>query len=345
MNNLEKKLSGMPKPKLSFKADLKIKSKLYYFIISKKLNEDLNLNLPSYNLIQYSLAVALIIIVIFGGTSIYAYTNSNITPGQKLYQLKRAVENVEKDLAITHAMKVAVYEKLSNRRLEEAVNLSKNNSNSLPPEKQAEKTVNINKSIDDAMENFNHVIDTAKSVNNTTTVENITNNLKKDESSKIDYLSKIEQNANFQKEADVISKVKKAKDTINKYRALMNENENKFIPSGSATTTPDVSEKRSAKEKRINKSYPASIKRNNNFGNAATTSPQYKIIENKKLKNDRIRESTSSEPNINNFPNYQGTKINNNINNIKDNIVQKFEDLKKNMRINKNQYNGKKQDQ
>jgi hypothetical protein len=91
-----------------------------------------------------AMAVALMIFIILGSTSFYAYGSEQVTLGNKLYPLKLTVENVKNHLTPTSASKVKNYNDLSTRRLEEALRLSS---------KQQETDNHIAETIDRAVEN------------------------------------------------------------------------------------------------------------------------------------------------------------------------------------------------
>lgn len=129
MDNMESKLNNLPRKKLSRKADLAIKLKLYC-LIWRKLISNFEWDF-SFASLRPALATFLILIavVIIPG---YAYANDNITRGNFLYPVKRGLENIEINLPMPENQKVAIYEKLAERRLNEAEVLADQAGNDKP---------------------------------------------------------------------------------------------------------------------------------------------------------------------------------------------------------------------
>lgn len=122
MINLEEQLNKLPKGRLRLKADLKIKSGLYILIWQKRLAF---LLMPKYRLV-YGAAMAVFCLTII--VPAYAYSSPAVNSSSWLYPVKQAIENLEIKMAAEPAAKVNVLEKLADRRLAEAENLSKKNA-------------------------------------------------------------------------------------------------------------------------------------------------------------------------------------------------------------------------
>src|SRR3989339_559240 len=98
MENLEKNLSNLPKPKLSWQADFKIRFKIYSFIFVKNLKKPFALLLIKNTLVARVALTALVVIIVLGSTAVYAASNDQLTLGDTFYPLKKVIENVEKQL-------------------------------------------------------------------------------------------------------------------------------------------------------------------------------------------------------------------------------------------------------
>lgn len=219
MDNLEEILSSLPKNKISWQTDKKIKIKLYALILKKKIG---GLFVYKNNAIGISLSykaagIALSIILLFGATSIYAYANNDILPGSQLYPLKKAIEKIEEKIAITPAAKISAYEKFSNRRLQEAVNLS---------EQKNKATENIKKNIEAEVEN-NEAVTSSINKLDEKKAEKAVYKIKKQDQDELRSLEIIEARASAKNDQEVLEKVKEAKENIKNREYKQNKEEKK----------------------------------------------------------------------------------------------------------------------
>jgi hypothetical protein len=120
MTDLEKKLNGLPKARLSRLADLRIRYRLFQHSLYSALPGKAAVSWPKISLFKQAFAAVMIVIFIVSGTSVYAYSNDRVTRGNVLYPLKRGVERIELSLAVNPRSKVVVLNKLARRRLIEA---------------------------------------------------------------------------------------------------------------------------------------------------------------------------------------------------------------------------------
>jgi len=120
MTDLEKKLNGLPKARLSRSADLRLRYRLFRLRFDPVLSENTAVLRPKYFVFKQAFAVTMLVIFIVSGTSVYAYSNDRVTRGNVLYPLKRGVERIELSLAVNPRSKVVVLNKLARRRLIEA---------------------------------------------------------------------------------------------------------------------------------------------------------------------------------------------------------------------------------
>ena len=92
------------------------------------------------SLAPYSMAViAALVVVASFGTGAFAYTNPDITEGNLLYPVKRAIENVEEKLQFTTEAKAEFYLKKIERREAEKRSLEKRNIKSEKLEQEIDK--------------------------------------------------------------------------------------------------------------------------------------------------------------------------------------------------------------
>lgn len=206
MDKLDKILSSMPKAKFSRQVDIKVKFKLYRLIFLEKL-KSFNA-LPAYKmaLAYKGLAFILAVTAIFSATSIYAYASNDIIPGTPLYPLKIAIEKIEQKIAITSTAKIDNYEKISNRRLQEAVNLSQQ-ENKIVSEK-------INKNIDTNIANNQKIKNSINKLSDSEAVAAILQAKKRDQK-ELESLNKIADFAKNRNDEAVLQKVNEAREIIN----------------------------------------------------------------------------------------------------------------------------------
>lgn len=130
-NDLPKLLSSLPRARLRRRADWLIRFRLYSLLALKR-GEKILAAWPRASVWQQGAAVAALVLIILGATSAYAYASPGVLPGNPIYPLKLAVETIERATAITPAAQVAIYDKLSERRLQEAASLSRLAASSSP---------------------------------------------------------------------------------------------------------------------------------------------------------------------------------------------------------------------
>jgi hypothetical protein len=253
MENLEQQLSQLPKAKLSKKADFKIKFKIYTFILSKNLQKLLQAFLHPHSLVAKVSLMALAIFVLLGGTAVYAVNNNNITPGSALYPLKKSVENVEQQLSLTKKSKVDTLNKLSERRVKEAMNLVEGHLDNTSSTENAIVSNNIKDTINEVVDNVDSAIQASQKIDNKQTAQKVKATIKKQNDEMIKYLDDIE---NITKDAnkEVSEKVSEAKNKIREYNTELQkeEDENK---KERVIKKPDTKKQRDRKDvehKRLN---------------------------------------------------------------------------------------------
>jgi hypothetical protein len=217
MEDLEKNLSKLPKYKLSKKADFKIKLKIYTFILSKNLQKFAQAFFHPHSLVAKVSLVVLMIFVVLSGTAVYAVSNDHITPGNTLYPLKKTIENVEQKLSFTETAKVETLNKLSERRLKEALNMVEEEDDRQSDDQKEEFKTNIEQSIDEAVNNFDSAIETSKKIENTVNSKTSKENLKNRQESMVKYLDSINDIAKNKKDESMIKKIDEAKRAIEEH--------------------------------------------------------------------------------------------------------------------------------
>gem|GEM_PF-1187910 len=222
MKNLEKILENLPKPKLRLAAGLKIKFKLYGFIILSKAARLSDFSVSGKLNFRSSLAAALVVIIVFSGTSIYAYANNEIAPGHSLYALKRAMEKVEAQAALTNPLKAKTFQKFSARRLEEALHLSQRQATDDQDEQKAMVSGEIRKNIDEAIANITSAASAVNEIKDSAKADAVKNEMKEKDNFEIKYLNQIADGAALNKDEALVDKVKEAKGAMEKYQKTWN---------------------------------------------------------------------------------------------------------------------------
>jgi len=251
MDNLEKILISLPKYKLGFWANLKIQFRLRRLMFWGRIKQAFRVNY-NHNLFNRALATAVIVIVIFSVTSIYAYANDNVLPGDRFYPLKRVVEKIEQKIAPASA-KINVVEKHSARRLEEAVSLSEQKSNvEVNKLKEKEKvSESIKKNIEAVVSNQQEIVDSINEMDDyDRAVETITD-VKKMDKTKTDYLDQIINYAKTDKDEETVQKAEQAYESIDKQKyKIKNKEINREEESDSVNTisNEDNKDKKSDKD-------------------------------------------------------------------------------------------------
>lgn len=215
MDNLEKILNNLSKNKLSRWADFKIRFQLYRLMVFAYLKKlfTFNYQLSFFN---KGLVAALVVIAIFGATSIFAYANDNVVPGNIIYPLKKAVEKLEQNIAPNKTAKIAVYEKQSVRRLEEAVNLSQKNSTTTPASENIKASVSnhIEKNISEVVSNHQAVLESINKLGDYQKASAAASQAKDADKAKTEYLDKIAEYAESNNDDQMLEAVNQAQDII-----------------------------------------------------------------------------------------------------------------------------------
>lgn len=214
MENLEKLLSRLPQNKLSRQADLKIKFKLYKIIILNnlaKIFDFSNLRVPSFN---QAWAMAAVILLICGTTSVYAYASNDILPGSQLYPVKIALEKIEQKITTNNTAKIANLEKFSERRLNEAVGLSQKKQES--DKESQEINEDIKRNIATELSNHELVVNHINNLKDDNEAETLINRTKKNDQAEINYLDRIGEYAKINQDQEILQKVNEAREKIKK---------------------------------------------------------------------------------------------------------------------------------
>ncbi len=233
MDNLEKNLSQLPKVTLSKKADLKIRLRIYRAMFFASGKSFVQTFLHPHSLLAKISYLSLLIFVLLGSTAVYAANNDHITPGHSLYPVKKTIENVEQQLSITKKSKVETLNKLSERRLKEAVNLSNENLQSVEDQVEQQKIIsdNIQQTITEAVDNINQAIDTSQTIENKKKAKEVKEQIKRKNEDISEYLNSIDSMAKERQDEAVIKKVQEAKKTLEEYRKKLEEENREHIKS------------------------------------------------------------------------------------------------------------------
>ena len=122
MDNIDKQLNKLPRPKMSLAKKVSLKYSLYVLIIQDNFSFDFLLNRKfQHRAISFILLLSLLL-----GLPMYSYASPRVNEQHILFPVKKALENVELKVAKTEIKKQEKYEKFSERRLDEAEVLSKN---------------------------------------------------------------------------------------------------------------------------------------------------------------------------------------------------------------------------
>jgi hypothetical protein len=215
MDNLEKILNSLPKNKLSRSADFKIRFQLYRLMFFAYLKNLFTFH-HQLSFFNKGLVAALVIIVMFGATSIFAYASDSVVPGNIIYPLKKAVEKIEQNIAPNKTAKIAVYEKQSVRRLEEAVNLSQQNSTTTPASENTKANVSnhIEKNISEVVNNHQAVLESINKLDNYQKASDAASQAKTADKAKTEYLDKIAEYAESNNDDQMLEAVNQAQDIL-----------------------------------------------------------------------------------------------------------------------------------
>ena len=265
MEDLEKKLSQLPRFELSKKADFKIKFKIYSFIFTQNLQKIGQYFFHPHSLLSKISLNALAVFVVLGSTAVYAVNNDHIAPGHTFYPLKKTIENVEQQLSLSNAAKVDTLNKLSERRLKEALNLAEHNDTS-ESDQQHQLNNNIEQSINEAVNNFDSAVETSQKIDNTKNSKKTKDALKKKQEVMVKYLDDI---SNVIKDnEDMVKKVDEAKKAINKYDQVLDRDRDVHIRVAPKDNELNQNNDRSEQRKYL----PNNL--NNNFNTDNTPSEQ-----------------------------------------------------------------------
>ncbi len=216
MDNLEKILNNLPKNKLSRRADLKIRFQLYRLMVFAYLKRLFVFN-HELSFLNKGLVAAMVLVLIFSATSIFAYASDSVVPGNIIYPLKKAVEKIEQNIAPNKTAKIAAYEKQSVRRLEEAVNLSQKNSSTTPATKNVKTSVsnNIEKNISEVVNNQQAVLESINKLGDYQKASAAALQAKEADKAKSEYLDKIAEYAELSEDNQILELVNQAQNIIN----------------------------------------------------------------------------------------------------------------------------------
>lgn len=140
--NVEDKLNQIPKGRLSRKADLAIKYRLYSIIWKQRLSV---LAAPLSSVKFTYVTVSILLLCLLAGVPGFAYADDKIVPGNWLYPVKQIVEKIEVAVPKPAEEQVKVYDKLATRRLSEAKILSEvKNIDQAKISRTIEEAVNLN---------------------------------------------------------------------------------------------------------------------------------------------------------------------------------------------------------
>lgn len=115
--SLERLLASLPQKKLSRKADLMIRLRLWRTQAGMTLS---GLDFSMAKGWQAGLASALVVLVCLSGTGVYAYSSDKVTRQSRLYPIKRTLENIEKSVISSPTAQPALEAKFAARRFAEA---------------------------------------------------------------------------------------------------------------------------------------------------------------------------------------------------------------------------------
>jgi len=241
MDYLEKKLTSLPKVKLSRQADLKIIIKLYSLIISEKISVIWSFNFFNHKALGRTVLVTGLMIVTLMLTAVYAYASDAVLPASPLYQLKRVVEKLEEKISFSTDAKLDTYAKFSERRLQEVLVLSQQD---MPSNATDRHNLNqqIQEGLNEATTNIDSMANQVQSIANQNSHNIIATKFKEKTTPANDYLKQIEDQAQINHDQEVIIKVDEIKQNIEQYQVILDENSQKNKQPNNANTdySPEV---------------------------------------------------------------------------------------------------------
>lgn len=223
MDNLEKNLSNLPKPKLRPAADLKIRLRIYRFMIWKGMRNSMSALLHPHSLMLRVSYTTLAIVIFLGGSAVYAANNDNITPGHSLYPLKKTIETVEQNLSLTKNAQVNTLNKLSERRLKEAINLANEDVESDDNSDKAQGDIKQN--LDELVENLNEAVIISQEIDDQAKAQRVKESIKEKNENVIKYLEDLGDIARQKRDHEISDKVDEAKQAIEKYQKMLEDDE------------------------------------------------------------------------------------------------------------------------
>lgn len=253
MDNLEKNLFNLPKPKLSRKADWQIKLKIYKFLLLKTLKAVAHKFWHPHSLLAKLSLSALALFVLLGSTAVYAVNNDRIAPGHTFYPLKKTIESVEQQLALTESAKLETLNKISERRLKEALVIAEDDpvsDNSL----QQSVTASIEKNIDEALNNFDSAVLTAQKIVSTEKSQKSREDLKDRQETMVKYLDSIGTMVKNQNNEEILKKIDEAKKDIKAYDNFLDDDRSERIKSQQKNQPDNHLDQKDKKNKRFKKS-------------------------------------------------------------------------------------------
>lgn len=253
MDNLEKNLSNLPKPKLRRMADFKIKFRIYSFMFGKSIKNLAVLFLHPHSLALRVSYMILAIVVFLGAGGVYAANNENIIPGHSLYPLKKTVETVEQTLSFTKESQVNTLNKISERRLKEAINLATDNKKIESDEQENKESIGRN--LDELVENLNEVINITTKINNQKQAQKIKDDVRQKNEEVIKYLDSLEDISKDKEDSETSDRINRAKKTIKNYQKILDDNQFR--------DRDDNDFKKSRKDKNDSRDYNIEIKEKN----------------------------------------------------------------------------------
>ncbi|MFA5130862.1 MAG: DUF5667 domain-containing protein [Patescibacteria group bacterium] len=212
MENLEKLLSALPKNKLSRRADIKIKFSLYRLILQNKLARFFDFSAWRLVTMHKALAFAVFVFLVLGTTSFYAYASGDVLPGSQLYPVKIALEKIEQTITVTNSAKISNLQKVSERRLSEAVSLSEKEQATIQESQRINEDIKNNIAI--GVNNHEAIAKHINNLSNSPKAQSLINEAETNDQKEMDYLDQIAAFAAESNNEDILQNVQAAKESI-----------------------------------------------------------------------------------------------------------------------------------
>lgn len=226
MENLEQQLSQLPKAKMSKKSDWKIKLKIYNFLLVKNLKKSAQVFLHPHSLWARLALSVLVMFVFLGATAVYAVNNDHIAPGHTFYPLKKTIENIEQQMALTKKAKVETLNKISERRLKEALTIAEHDEQEIDNDVSQKSNNNIEKNIEEALDHFDSAVVTVQKIENIENSKKSREELKDKQEVMVKYLDNISQVIKNKNNEEILKKIDEAKKTIKEYDEVLDDEQN-----------------------------------------------------------------------------------------------------------------------